>query len=85
VFRYAKASRMRQDCVDCHNAHPDSTKTDWKVGEVRGVLELIRPLDRDAARTSTGLRGAFILLSGVAVALLALCVVILAVGKQRGG
>jgi serine/threonine protein kinase len=85
VLRYATASRMQQGCVDCHNTHPDSTKTDWKVGDVRGVLELIRPLDRDAARTSTGLRGAFFLLSGVAVALLALCVVILAIGKQRRG
>ena len=27
-------------CVNCHNAHPDSPKTDWKVGDVRGIQEI---------------------------------------------
>lgn len=29
-----------QACVACHNAHPDSPKTDWQLGDVRGVLEV---------------------------------------------
>ena len=32
-------------CVTCHNQHPDSPKTDWKVGDVRGVVEVILPLN----------------------------------------
>lgn len=43
-LRYAKALVMEQSCVDCHNTHPASTKHDWKVGEVRGVREVIFPV-----------------------------------------
>jgi PAS domain S-box-containing protein len=46
-LRYAIADRMSQSCVNCHNSHPDSPKRDWKVGDVRGVLEFIRPLDNE--------------------------------------
>jgi PAS domain S-box-containing protein len=31
---------MRKACVTCHNAHPDSPKRDWKVGDVRGIQEV---------------------------------------------
>ncbi|RUV91691.1 MAG: adenylate/guanylate cyclase domain-containing protein [Mesorhizobium sp.] len=31
---------MGQVCVTCHNSHPDSPKTDWKVGDVRGIQEI---------------------------------------------
>src|SRR6202044_1512272 len=31
---------MEKPCVDCHNAHPYSSKQDWKVGDVRGIQEL---------------------------------------------
>src|SRR6516225_5206269 len=27
-------------CVKCHNAHPESQKRDWKVGDVRGIQEI---------------------------------------------
>ena len=46
VLRYATARRMQAACLQCHNYLPDSTKKDWKEGDVRGVLEVIRPLDR---------------------------------------
>ena len=46
-LRFAKADVMRQNCINCHNTHPDSPKTDWEVGDVRGVLEVILPLDTD--------------------------------------
>jgi adenylate cyclase len=52
---------MKESCVLCHNTHPDTPRRDWKVGDVRGVLELIRPLDRDIERTRRGLRGTFVL------------------------
>ena len=31
---------MEQPCVNCHNSHPESPKTDWKVGDVRGIHEV---------------------------------------------
>src|SRR6202023_1424741 len=31
---------MGTTCVSCHNSHPDSPKTDWKVGDVRGIQEI---------------------------------------------
>jgi PAS domain S-box-containing protein len=58
-LRYAVADRMQASCVACHNSHPDSPKTDWKEGDVRGVLEFIRPLDNHGeaavARSRAGL------------------------------
>ncbi len=37
---------MGAACVACHNAHPESPKRDWKVGDVRGIQEVAisRPL-----------------------------------------
>ncbi|MBD3664998.1 adenylate/guanylate cyclase domain-containing protein [Sulfitobacter aestuariivivens] len=28
---------MSGTCVDCHNSHPKSARTDWKVGDVRAI------------------------------------------------
>lgn len=38
--RVAIADTMVQGCVNCHNAHPETPKSDWKVGDVRGILEV---------------------------------------------
>jgi adenylate cyclase len=32
---------MGTACVNCHNTHPESPKRDWKVGDVRGIQEVI--------------------------------------------
>lgn len=41
TVRVALADRMSaQACVACHNSHPQSPRTDWKLGDVRGVLEV---------------------------------------------
>jgi adenylate cyclase len=32
---------MAATCVSCHNSHPDSPKRDWKLGDVRGIQEVI--------------------------------------------
>jgi len=65
VLRYAVARRMEKGCVDCHNSHPESIKKDWQVGDVRGVLEIVRPLATDEARIQKGLRGTLILVAAV--------------------
>ena len=31
---------MGSSCVSCHNTHPDSPKTDWQVGDVRGIQSI---------------------------------------------
>jgi tRNA A-37 threonylcarbamoyl transferase component Bud32 len=85
VLRYATARRMQQSCIECHNHHPDSTKRDWKVGDVRGVLEIIRPLDKDVARAQAGLRGSFILMGVISASLLGVSVLILVASSRRRG
>jgi class 3 adenylate cyclase len=32
---------MTETCVSCHNSHPESPKRDWRVGDVRGIQEVI--------------------------------------------
>ena len=43
--RYASADIMQTACVECHNSHPETPKADWKVGDVRGVVEVISPVN----------------------------------------
>ena len=40
---------MGPACVSCHNAHPESLKRDWKVGDVRGLQEvtITQPIGND--------------------------------------
>lgn len=80
-LRYATADRMRASCVACHNSHAESPKTDWKVGDVRGVLEIIRPLDIAAAQTRAGLKETLGLLA--TMALLGLSGLTLVIGRLR--
>ena len=38
--RHATPVVMQEACVSCHNSHPDSIKTDWKVNDIRGIQEV---------------------------------------------
>jgi len=80
-LRYAVADRMRTSCVACHNQRADSPKRDWREGDVRGVLEIIRPLDDVEADTRRGMRESFLLLA--AIGALAATGLALVVGKLR--
>lgn len=45
VYRVAIADVFTsQTCVNCHNSRADSPKRDWKLGDVRGVLEIYVPI-----------------------------------------
>jgi PAS domain S-box-containing protein len=44
VMRYAQADIMQASCVACHNSIAGSPRTDWKVGDVRGALEITLPI-----------------------------------------
>jgi serine/threonine protein kinase len=76
-LRYGTAQRMQQTCVQCHNGHNDSTKKDWKEGEIAGVLEIIRPLDRDVTRARSGLRRTLIIMAGISGLFLGLSLLVL--------
>jgi HAMP domain-containing protein len=55
TLRYAVADRMiAEACINCHNAHPDSPRKDWKLGDVRGALELMIPVGQALAAARTG-------------------------------
>ena len=43
VMRYAKADVMKAHCLSCHNTLRGTPRTNWKVGDVRGVLEISVP------------------------------------------
>jgi serine/threonine protein kinase len=83
VVRYAQARIMERSCVECHNTHPKSSKKDWQVGDVRGVLEIIRPLDKDEARVRVALRSALLLSAVVSGLLLGGSLIVLAAGRRR--
>ncbi len=54
MVRVAVADRMvNQACVDCHNSRADTPKNDWKLNDVRGVLEVALPIDRSLANGTT--------------------------------
>ena len=73
VVRYATAQVMDAACVACHNAHAASSKADWKVGDVRGVLEVVQPVEATEARIHASWRTAGMLGAGSGVMVLGLC------------
>jgi signal transduction histidine kinase len=62
VLRYAVSDRMRASCVSCHNSHPQSPKTDWRAGDVRGVLHVSVPVEDSASHLHSGMRKLFLLM-----------------------
>jgi serine/threonine protein kinase len=82
ALRYAIPRVMQKNCVTCHNEDPGSTKRDWEVGDVGGVLEIIRPLRGDGALS---LRGTFVLASVISGSLLGLSLLAILVGHRRAG
>ncbi|MDA0281762.1 MAG: methyl-accepting chemotaxis protein [Planctomycetota bacterium] len=71
-LRYATADLMRPACVNCHNSHADTPKSDWKVGDVRGVLEVTLPMDSIASQQAEKFRQSlitYVLLAGTGLTL----------------
>ncbi|MEQ8504775.1 MAG: adenylate/guanylate cyclase domain-containing protein [Rhodospirillales bacterium] len=69
AYRVAVGDVFRQQtCVDCHNYHPLSIKKGWKLGDLRGVFEVVVDVER---LLDTGDRvNRFVILSFVASGLL---------------
>jgi methyl-accepting chemotaxis protein len=54
VVRVALADTMsQQGCVNCHNSHPSTPKNDWKLHDVRGVLEVQVPIEQQLASATS--------------------------------
>lgn len=81
---YYSARHMEKSCIGCHN-HPDSRspKKDWKVGDVVGVLKIVRPLDHEIDNTQSGLRGAFLIMGTISSLLLIISAVVVVVTQRR--
>jgi hypothetical protein len=46
ILRVAVADRMTEPtCVNCHNTDRQSVKTDWKIGDVRAVMEVTKVVE----------------------------------------
>jgi hypothetical protein len=83
VVRYAQARIMERSCVECHNTHPQAPRKDWQEGDVRGVLEIIRPLDRDEARIGDALGLALLLSAVVSCMLLSGSMLVVWAGRRK--
>ena len=62
VVRFAQADRMLPNCVACHNSYPGSPRTDWKVGDVRGALEVVLPVSQWQLASTGVLNRTFVVL-----------------------
>ena len=51
-LRYATPDLMRTSCLDCHNNHPQTPKTGWQEGDLRGVIEVRIPTAQWTDRTA---------------------------------
>jgi len=83
VVRYAQARIMKSTCVECHNTHPQSQRKDWQEGDVRGVLVIIRPLEKDETRVGEALRLALLVSAVVSVLLLGGSMLVFWTGRRR--
>jgi adenylate cyclase len=63
ILRFATADVLQRSCINCHNSHPDTPRSNWKEGDVRGVLEVSLPLGTVISQTKTGLRRTFVLMT----------------------
>lgn len=78
---FATADRMRPSCIQCHNTHPASPKRDWKEGDVRGVLEVVLPVEAAAQQARSNLKETSALIG--AMSLLGLSALIATVARLR--
>lgn len=60
VLRYARGDVLKENCVSCHNTYTGTPKKDWKTGDVRGVLEVIRPISAFETESSNVLKNSFL-------------------------
>lgn len=85
-LHYYAARHMEKSCLGCHNdlsPASKSPKRDWQIGDVVGVLKIVRPLDREIANTQTGLRGAFTIMVSISALLVGISILVSAITRRR--
>ncbi len=85
IVRVAVADTMVADaCVNCHNSHPDTPRTGWKLGDVRGILEINSDISEQIAASSvTGKKIMFALIVTLLIILAAIYFVYKAVIARK--
>jgi serine/threonine protein kinase len=87
-LHFYAARHMEKSCLGCHNDTSPASKSpkrDWQVGDVVGVLKIVRPLDREIENTQAGLRGAFTMMVAISTLLVACSIAVTAVSRRRRG
>lgn len=82
----AIAQRMSSPtCVECHNAHPQSSKRDWIVGDLAGMVEVMKLVEPSVEATDhyAGTIVSFVVASGVFAAILVVLLNISSVRRAR--
>jgi methyl-accepting chemotaxis protein len=70
--RVAVADTMVADaCVNCHNSHPDTPRTGWKLGDVRGILEITSDISEQVSASVATSRNIMLVLAAVMVFIVA--------------
>ena len=88
VLRYATPLIMEARCLKCHDDPKlyeldEFRKTDWKVGDVRGVLEVVCPLEDNTEQTQHALLSTYLQVAVTGGAVLALSWAGLMFGRRR--
>ena len=88
VLRYATPLIMEERCLKCHNDPKlyeldEFRKTDWKAGDIRGVLEVVCPLEDNAEQTQKTLLNTYLQVAGTGAVVLTLCWAGLMLGRRR--
>jgi serine/threonine protein kinase len=88
VLRHAAPLVMEGRCLKCHNdpklyeADP-FRKTDWKAGDVRGVLEVVCPLEDNTQQTQRTLLETYLRVAVAGATVLTLSWVALRIGRRK--
>jgi len=77
TLRYARGVVMKSACVTCHNSHPESRKIDWKVGDLRGVVEVAIPMGSQWNFIRDGLLGNMLVMLIITIILLSVLALVI--------
>jgi diguanylate cyclase (GGDEF)-like protein len=84
VLRVAVADRMTgPTCVSCHNSDPLSTRRDWKVGDVRAVMEVTKVVEPHLAAAEERSRRVILSLGAMAVVVILVLLFIAGLMSRR--
>lgn len=77
IVRVAVSDTMvAEACVSCHNSHPDTPRAGWKMGDVRGVLEINSDITEQViASTLAGKKVMFALFATLLIVIISLSLI----------